>query len=73
MNYLKLKPIRGVKTPFKSNIMQQKLITYLIANNLTVYRFAKDNGFNQITVMNWVKGSSLPSYKNLEKLNKIIK
>jgi transcriptional regulator with XRE-family HTH domain len=53
--------------------MQQKLTAYLIANNLTVYRFAKDNGFNQITVMNWVKGSSLPSYKNLEKLNKIIK
>jgi|688.fasta_scaffold639585_1 transcriptional regulator with XRE-family HTH domain len=62
-----------LKTPFKSNIMQQKLTAYLKAHNLTVYRFAKDNGFNQITVMNWVKGSSLPSYKNLEKLNKIIK
>jgi len=53
--------------------MKEQLTAYLEANDLTVYRFAKDNGFNQITVMNWVKGSSLPSYKNLEKLNKIIK
>jgi len=53
--------------------MQQKLTAYLKANNLTVYRFAKDNGFNQITVMNWVKGKNLPKYENLEKLNKIIK
>jgi transcriptional regulator with XRE-family HTH domain len=53
--------------------MQQKLTAYLKANNLTVYRFAKDNGFNQITVMNWVKGKNLPKYEHLEKLNKIIK
>ena len=52
--------------------MQQKLTTYLKANNLTVYRFAKDNGFNQMTVTNWAKGKSLPSYENTKKLNKIL-
>ncbi len=53
--------------------MQEKLTAYLKANKLTVYRFAKDNGFNQMTASNWVKGTSKPSYENLEKLNKILK
>jgi transcriptional regulator with XRE-family HTH domain len=53
--------------------MKEQLTAYLKANDLTVYRFAKDNGFNQITVMNWVKGKNLPKYEHLEKLNKIIK
>ena len=57
----------------KTITMQQKLTAYLKANNITLYEFCKVNGFKYSTAQNWVKGKSLPSYENLEKLNKIIK
>jgi predicted transcriptional regulator len=53
--------------------MQQKLTAYLKAQNITLYKFCKDNDFNWSTAKNWIDGKSKPSYENLEKLNKIIK
>jgi transcriptional regulator with XRE-family HTH domain len=53
--------------------MKDQLTAYLKAHNITLYKFCKDNGFKYSTAQNWVKGKSLPSYENLEKLNKIIK
>jgi hypothetical protein len=52
--------------------MQQKLTAYLKAHNITLYKFCKDNDFNWPTAKNWIDGTSLPSYENTQKLNKIL-
>ena len=52
--------------------MQQKLQAYLKAQNITLYKFCKDNGFKWSTAKNWIDGKNLPKYENLEKLNKIL-
>jgi hypothetical protein len=53
--------------------MKDKLIDFLERNNMTVYRFAKEYGFCQVTVRGWINKHFNPSYSNIQKLEKIFR
>lgn len=49
-----------------------ELKNYLEKNNITAYKFAKDNDFVHASVLNWTNGKNKPKLEHYLKIIKII-